>query len=248
MNALETGQTDASRYAPCWSLQELQGDRRMSVTRVENRFRAHFVGMKIDRELVSDVHARPALSLAVDRKAIGQALTFGHADPASPCTRPSALGFDKGVKPETLGESAGAVQGDLRKVGIDAQIQLLDATVARGRLVAQERDAFGMSAPCASPGDAPSLYFRSANVPVPSRMNCKDADTGQWLAAGPAALDAEDRQTDHAKARSEVHDAALRIPLHHEPLHPVTGSRLGPVRAHGIHGAGRRKGLDLALE
>jgi peptide/nickel transport system substrate-binding protein len=143
---------------------------------------------------------------------------------------------------------AEAIQGDLRRVGIDFQIQLFDATVAWGKLATQEYDAFGMSFPYVSAGDALNLYFRSANIPVPNRMNWKDAETDEWLAAGSAALHAEDRGANYAKVQRKVHDAALWIPLYHEPLHLVVGPKLKPMKAHGIYGAGLYKGLDLAFK
>ena len=80
-----------------------------------------------------------------------------------------------------LAEAAEAVQGDLRKVGIDMKMQLFDATVAWGKLATQEFDMFGMSYPYISAGDALNLYFRSANVPTPNRMNWKDAKTDELL-------------------------------------------------------------------
>jgi peptide/nickel transport system substrate-binding protein len=289
VNALKTGQADTSQYVPYWSLKELQADRRMSVTKADNYFWTFFIGMKIDRELVSDLRVRKAINLAVDQKAITQAVTFGYAEPASTYIHPDVLDFDRGVKTEHFGEDveqakrlldeagwklgpdgfrykagkklaplfygftsarelAEAVQGDLRKVGIDFQIQLFDATVAWGKLATQEYDAFGMSYPYVSAGDALNLYFRSANIPVPNRMNWKDAETDQWLAAGSAALTAEDRRTNYAKVQRRVHDAALWIPLYHEPLFLVVGPKLKPMKAHGIYGASLYKGLDIAFK
>lgn len=145
-------------------------------------------------------------------------------------------------------EYAEAIQSDLRKVGVDFQIQLFDATVAWGKLATQEYDAFGMSYPYVSAGDALNLYFRSANIPVPNRMNWRDADTDAWLAAGSAALNAEDRATNYAKVQRKVHEAVLWIPLYHEPLHLIVTPKLKPMKAHGIYGAGLYKGLDLGFK
>jgi peptide/nickel transport system substrate-binding protein len=60
-------------------------------------------------------------------------------------------------------QMAEAVQGDLRKIGIDMQVNLFDATIAWGKLATQEFDSFAMSYPYVSVGDAYNLYFRSAN-------------------------------------------------------------------------------------
>jgi peptide/nickel transport system substrate-binding protein len=288
VQALKTGQADASQYVPYWALKDFQADKRLTVTKAENYFWTYFIGFKIDRELVQDVRVRKAMNLAVDQKAITNALTFGYAEPANSYIHPSVLDFDKGMKLDQFGENveiakklldeagwkmgpdgfrykagkklaplfygftnarewAEAVQGDLRKVGIDFQIQLFDATVAWGKIATQEYDAFGMSYPYVSAGDALNLYFRSANIPVPNRMNWRDPDTDQWLAAGSAALTAEERFANYSKVQRKVHDAVVWIPLYHEPLHLVVGPKLRPMRAHGIYGAGMYKGLDLAF-
>jgi peptide/nickel transport system substrate-binding protein len=289
VNALKTGQADASQYVPYWALKELQADKKLAVGKAENYFWTWFIGMKVDRELMSDVRVRKAINLAVDQKAITGAVTFGYAEPASTYIAPTVLDFDRSVKTDHFGENAElakklldeagstpgpdgfrykagkkfapvyygftswrevaeAVQSDLRKVGIDLQIQLFDATVAWGKLSTQEFDFFGMSYPYVSAGDALNLYFRSANIPTPNRMNWKDADTDQWLALGSAALNDKDRFANFAKVQHRVHDAALWIPLYHEPLFVVTGGKLKAIRAHGIYGAGLYKGLDLAFK
>ena len=90
-------------------------------------------------------------------------------------------------------EVAEAVQGELRKIGIDLQIQLFDATVAWGKLATQEFDAFGMSFPYVSAGDALNLYFRSANRPTPNRMNWNDKETDELLDKGSQATDVKVR-------------------------------------------------------
>lgn len=289
VNALKTAQADASQYVPYWSLKEFQGDRKVTVSKAENYFWTYFFGMKIDHELVADVRVRKAINLAVDQKAITNAVTFGYAEPAYAYIHPNVLDYDKTVKTDTFGENvelakrlldeagwklgsdgfrykggkklaplfygftnareiAEAVQGDLRKVGIDFQIQLFDATVAWGKLSTQEFDVFGMSYPYVSAGDALNLYFRSANIPTPNRMNWKDADTDQWLAAGSSALNAGDRAANYSKVQQKVHDAAVWIPLYHEPLFLVLGPKLKPIKSHGIYGAGLYKGLDLAFK
>jgi peptide/nickel transport system substrate-binding protein len=274
---------------PYWALKELQADRRMAVSKAENYFWTYFFGMKIDHELVADLRVRKAINLAVDQKAITNAVTFGYAEPAYAYIHPNVLDYDRTLKTDTFGENvelakklldeagwkpgpdgfrykngkklaplfygftnareiAEAVQGDLRKVGVDFQIQLFDATVAWGKLSTQEFDMFGMSYPYVSAGDALNLYFRSTNAPTPNRMNWKDAETDQWLTAGSSALSAGDRTANYAKVQHKVHDAALWVPIYHEPLFLVLGQKLRPVKAHGIYGAGLYTGLVLAFK
>jgi peptide/nickel transport system substrate-binding protein len=145
-------------------------------------------------------------------------------------------------------EIAEAVQGDLRKVGIDLQIQLFDSTVAWGKLATQEFDAFGMSFPYVSAGDALNLYFRSANTPTPNRMNWKDKETDELLDKGMTATDDATRAAAYEAVQAKVHDAAVWIPLFHEPLFVVTGGKLKPIKAHGNYGCGLYKGLGIAFK
>ena len=141
-----------------------------------------------------------------------------------------------------------AMQGDLRKVGVDLDLQLTDATVTWGKLKTQEFDVFTMSYPYVSAGDALNLYFRSANMPTPNRMNWDDpGETDAWLSQGSASLTDEERAKWYGMAQDKVHDATLWVPVVHEPLFVAAYNRLEPVKAHGIYGAGFYKGLEIKL-
>lgn len=290
VTALQSGQADVSQYVPYWALKDLMANKQLSVSKAENYFWTFFIGFKIDRELMTDLRVRKAINLAVDQKAITEAVTFGFAEPADTYLIPSVLDFngkvDKAIYGESVSEAnrlldeagwkrggdgfrhkdgkklapvlygisgffkevAEAVQGDLRKVGIDLQVQLFDATVAWGKLATQEFDAFGMSFPYVSAGDALNLYFRSTNTPTPNRMNWKDPETDRLLDEGSTALSADVRAAAYGKVQQKVHDAAVWIPLYHEPLHVVTGNKLKPIRAHGNYGCGLYKGLGIEFK
>ncbi len=138
-----------------------------------------------------------------------------------------------------------AVQGDLRRVGVDMQIQLFDATIAWGRLATQEFDAFGMSFPYVSAGDALNLYFQARNTPTPNRMNWRNEQTDGWLREGRTALDPAVRSVAYANVQRQVHEAAVWLPLVHEPMFLAANNRLTGVRAHGIYGIGLHQALDL---
>jgi peptide/nickel transport system substrate-binding protein len=140
---------------------------------------------------------------------------------------------------------AEAVQGDLRKVGIDMRVQLFDPTIAWGKMATQEFDVFGMSYPYISAGDALNLYFRSANVPTPNRMNWKDAKTDALLDKGMTAVKDADRAEAYGEVLEQVHKAALWIPLYHEPMKIGYSAKLAPIKAHNIYGCGLYKGLDI---
>jgi peptide/nickel transport system substrate-binding protein len=154
---------------------------------------------------------------------------------------PLAYGFS-GSTWQKLMES---VQGDLRKIGVDMRVQLFDATVAWGKLATQEFDMFGMSFPYITAGDALNLYFRSGNAPTPNRMNWKDATTDKLLNDGMTATDMAARAAAFSQVLQQVHDAAVWIPLYHEPMKIAASARLAPFKAHNIYGSGLYKGLDL---
>ncbi|MEM1345330.1 MAG: ABC transporter substrate-binding protein [Pseudomonadota bacterium] len=140
-----------------------------------------------------------------------------------------------------------AMQADFRKVGADLQIQLYDATVAWGKLATQEFDLFGMSFPYVSAGDALNLYFRSENMPTPNRMNWNDPETDRLLNAGKTATSEAERAEAYGEVLRKVHDAAVWIPLYHEPMRLAQTTRMAPVRPHNIYGCGLYKGLDFAF-
>lgn len=137
------------------------------------------------------------------------------------------------------------VQAELLKVGIGMQIQAFDATVFWGKVATQEFDAFGMSYPYISAGDALNLYFLSQNMPTPNRMNWDDPETDEWLAEGRHATDDATRAAAYAKVLNKVHDAAVWLPLYHEPMTIVQSKELETIVPHNIYGAGLYKGLDL---
>ncbi|MGF1526974.1 MAG: ABC transporter substrate-binding protein [Candidatus Competibacterales bacterium] len=142
-----------------------------------------------------------------------------------------------------------AMQSDLRQVGVELDLQLTDPTITWGKLKTQEFDVFTMSYPYVSAGDALNLYFRSANMPTPNRMNWDDPEeTDVWLASGSAALSEDERAQYYGQVQEKVHNATLWVPLAHEPLFIAAHQRLEPVKAHGIYGAGFYKGLELKLK
>ena len=291
VTAMQAGQADVTQYVPYWALKDLQADKKLSVTKAENYFWTYFIGFKVDHETGERRARAQGDQLAVDQKAITEAVTFGFAEPAdtlpaagrarlqseaqqgdlrrerqagrSSCsTRPAGRRAPTASAPRTARSSrrcstaspassrkmAEAVQGDLRKVGIDLQIQLFDSTVAWGKLATQEFDAFGMSFPYVSAGDALNLYFRSANTPTPNRMNWKDKETDELLDKGMTATDDKTRSAAYQAVQEKVHDAAVWIPLYHEPLFVVTGAKLKPIKAHGNYGCGLYKGLGIAFK
>jgi peptide/nickel transport system substrate-binding protein len=138
-----------------------------------------------------------------------------------------------------------AVQGDLRKIGVDMRVQLFDATAGWGKLATQEFDMFALNFPYISAGDALNLYFRSSNIPAPNRMNFRDDKVDKLLDQGMSARTDAERAAAYGEVLRQVHEQAVWIPLFHEPMKIAVSSRLAPIKAHSIYGCGLYKGLDL---
>ncbi len=89
LTALQSGQADLSRYLPQWSIKDLKADKRLFVSKADPFYWTFFLGFKIDKPMLTDVNVRRALNLAINRKALTEAITFGEAVPATSMRMPS---------------------------------------------------------------------------------------------------------------------------------------------------------------
>lgn len=153
-----------------------------------------------------------------------------------------------GLRNDTGGRITEAMQADLRKIGIEMQIQLWDATVGWGKLATQEFDAFILAYPYGTATEALNLYFKSTQAPTPNRMNWKDPKTDELIDAALTATDPAARTAANAETQRILTEANVWIPLVTQQMWVVSGDRVEGVRAHGLYGAGLYKGLDLTLK
>lgn len=144
-------------------------------------------------------------------------------------------------------QMAEAVQADLKRVGIDAKLEMFDSTIVWGKLKTQDYDLYVMNYPYISAGDAMNLYFPAKNMPSPNRMNWDDPQTDSLLDAGNRARSDAERAAAFAEAQKRIHDAVLWKPLVHEKLFVAFHNSLAPFVPHGISGAAFYNGLDLAF-
>ena len=142
---------------------------------------------------------------------------------------------------------AEAIQGYLRKVGVDWRIQAWDATIAPLKMAEQDYEIWSVTVPYLTAGDLMSLYFDSRNIPTPNRMNWKDERTDQWLAAGKAALTPEARTLNFGLVQERVMQEHLWIPVLNIDMYMVTNKRLKGARAHTLYQNVFYKGLDLSF-
>jgi peptide/nickel transport system substrate-binding protein len=224
------------------------------------------LNLAVDRKTLTEIitfgNAQTATSmLATDTPTPGQ--TPFHYDPAKAnklldeagwLKKPDGFRYKDGARLQPLlygiagywKDILEAVQGDMRKIGVDLRVQLFDSTVAWPKLATQEFDMFSMGFGYMSTGEALNLYFISTGTPTPNRMNWKDAETDKLLAEGDAAATPAAADKDYSQVLGKVSTAAVWIPLFHDSLYLVNGPRIKPLKAHGIEGTAFYKGLDFS--
>jgi peptide/nickel transport system substrate-binding protein len=142
---------------------------------------------------------------------------------------------------------ADAIQGYLRKIGIDWQLHPWDSTIAPMKMAEQDYEIWSVTAPYLSAGDLMNIYFDSRNIPTPNRMNWKDAETDDWLKRGRAALTDAERAGYYARVQQKVMREHLWIPVLNVNLDQVVNKRIKGARPHMIYQNTFYKGLDLSL-
>ena len=149
-------------------------------------------------------------------------------------------GFAGGRSPKV----AEAAQGFWRKIGVDLQSQMWDGTIVFSKLAQQDYDIWSIAFPYSSASDALRLYFHSANIPSPNRMNWKDVETDRLLDLGGTALDPAQRFEAMSQVQKLVQEQALWVPLVHEGLALVVNKRVKNMRAHHVYTSMVYKLLD----
>ena len=106
-----------------------------------------------------------------------------------------------------------AIQGYMRKIGVDWKIVGFDSTIAPAEMAKQEYELWTVTFPYISAGDLLNFYFDSKNMPAPNRMNWNDAKTDEYLKLGRASLTEADRTKYYALAQQRVTAEHLWMPV-----------------------------------
>ena len=141
---------------------------------------------------------------------------------------------------------AEAIQGYLRRIGVQWQLQPWDSTIAAAKMAEQDYEIWSVTVPYLSAGDLMNIYFNSKNIPTPNRMNWKDAETDEWLRLGRSALTEADRAKYYAMVQQKVTREHLWIPVLNINMHQVTNKKIKGARPHMIYQNTFYKGLDVA--
>jgi peptide/nickel transport system substrate-binding protein len=142
---------------------------------------------------------------------------------------------------------ADAIQGYLRKIGVDWRLNPQDSTIAAAKMAEQDYEIWSVTVPYLSAGDLMNIYFDSRNIPTPNRMNWKDAETDEWLKLGRSALTEADRAKYYALVQQKVMQEHLWMPVLNINMDQVANKKIKGARPHMIYQNTFYKGLDASL-
>ena len=147
-----------------------------------------------------------------------------------------------------------AIQGYMRKIGIDWKIVGFDSTIAPAEMAKQDYDLWTVTFPYMSAGDLLNFYFDSRNMPAPNRMNWNDPQTDEYLRKGKASLSEADRAKYYALAQQRVTEEHLWMPVmnvghvHHQPQEAEGRAAAHALPEHLLQGAGLLLLMDKLLD
>jgi peptide/nickel transport system substrate-binding protein len=140
-----------------------------------------------------------------------------------------------------------AIQGYMRKVGIDWKITALESTIMPAKLTGQDFDLWTVTVPYLSAGELMNFYFDSSQIPVPNRMNWKDAATDTAIRNGRIATNAADRAAGNMAAQEIVMKEHLWIPVMNARMYQTSTKKVKGARAHMLFQYTFYKGLDTSF-
>ena len=140
-----------------------------------------------------------------------------------------------------------AIQGYMRKIGIDWKIVGFDSTIAPAEMGKQDYELWTVTFPYISAGDLLNFYFDSRNMPAPNRMNWNDAKTDEYLKMGRASLTEADRTKYYALAQQRVTEEHLWMPVMNIAMYTTSLKKLKGVRPHMLFQNTFYKGLDYSF-
>jgi len=140
-----------------------------------------------------------------------------------------------------------AIQGYMRKIGVDWKIVGFDSTIAPAEMGKQDYELWTVTVPYLSAGELMNIYFNSKNIPTPNRMNWKDAETDEWLRAGRAALTDTERALNYARVQEKVMSEHLWMPVMNVAMYTTSSKKMKGVKPHMLYQNTFYKGLDYSF-
>jgi peptide/nickel transport system substrate-binding protein len=146
-----------------------------------------------------------------------------------------------------FGRVSEAIQGYMRKIGVDWNINGYDSTIAPAKMAEQDYELWTVTFPYVSSGDLLNFYFDSANIPAPNRMNWKDPQTDEWLKLGRASLTDADRAKYYGLVQKRITEQHLWMPVMNVAMYTTSNKKLKGVRPHMLYQNTFYKGLDYSF-
>ncbi|MET3838609.1 ABC transporter substrate-binding protein [Bradyrhizobium sp. OAE829] len=146
-----------------------------------------------------------------------------------------------------FGRVSEAIQGYMRKIGIDWKIVGFDSTIAPAEMAKQDYELWTVTFPYISAGDLLNFYFDSKNMPAPNRMNWNDPKTDEYLKMGRASLTEADRTKYYSLAQQRVTEEHLWMPVMNIAMYTTSQKKLKGVRPHMLYQNTFYKGLDYSF-
>jgi len=140
-----------------------------------------------------------------------------------------------------------AIQGFMRKIGIDWKIVGFDSTIAPAEMAKQDYELWTVTFPYISSGDLLNFYFDSKNMPAPNRMNWNDPFTDENLKLGRASLTDADRAKYYGMVQQRVTEQHLWMPVMNIAMYTTSLKKLKGVRPHMLYQNTFYKGLDYSF-
>ena len=145
-----------------------------------------------------------------------------------------------------FGRVTEAIQGYMRRIGIDWQVMGFDSTIAFSKMSEQDYELWTVTFPYMSAGDLLNFYFDSKNMPAPNRMNWNDKQTDELLRQGKSALSDAERAKFYGLAQQRVTSEHLWMPVMNVAMYVTSQKALKGVRPHMLYQNTFYKGLDYS--
>ena len=173
----------------------------------------------------------------------------GRSAPTASARRTASSSRRRSCSPQVayFGRVSEAIQGYMRKIGIDWKIVGFDSTIAPAEMAKQDFELWTVTFPYISSGDLLNFYFDSKNMPAPNRMNWNDAKTDEYLKMGRAALTDADRAKYYALAQQRVTEEHLWMPVMNIAMYTTSLKKMKGVRPHMLYQNTFYKGLDYSV-
>ena len=245
---LKTGEAHISNPLNPSDLKQVEATEDLTVQSQESSALS-YIGFNMEKEPFDDVKVRQAISKAIDKEKIISGVYDDIGLPANGPLAPSIFGYSDKItgidydpkEAKALLKEAGYedgftttiwtddrrdrvdtatnVQAQLKEIGIDAEIEIVEWGAMLDLTAAGEHDIFVFGWTTVT-GDADNgLYslFHSDNLGSPgNRTFTDDEELDRLIDAARQTIDADERQRFYEEAQERLEEIAAIVPIHHQ--------------------------------